>query len=89
LDMDAVDFWMGHIPDKNRYDKFYMDKGYMLEQYRIAEKHLNILSSPGGSGVPIENIDEVIDQIIGNKPAFERLLVALETQMGSKLAPKR
>ncbi len=35
---------MGHVVDPNRYDKFYMDKEYMLTQYRIAEKYLNIIS---------------------------------------------
>jgi len=47
LDMDAVDFWMGHKnKDPNAYDKFMDDEAYVLEQYRIAEPHLNILSQP-------------------------------------------
>lgn len=86
LDLDAVDFWMGHLPDRNQYDKFYTDRKYMLEQYRIAEKHLNIIS--GSQEQQLGNIDEVIDKIIMNKAAFEKLLDALETKLGSKLAPK-
>ncbi len=35
---------MGHDVDPNKYDKFYMDTEYVLAQYRIAEKYLNILS---------------------------------------------
>ncbi|MEM2082871.1 MAG: hypothetical protein QXK34_03940, partial [Candidatus Bathyarchaeia archaeon] len=46
LDEACVEFWMGHITDRNQYDKFYMDRGYVLSQYRIAEKYLNIVSGP-------------------------------------------
>ena len=44
LDLECVEFWMGHTTDPNHYDKFYTDKGYTLEQYRKAEKYLNIIS---------------------------------------------
>ena len=49
LDMDCVEFWMGHITDPNNYDKFYLDKEYVLRQYRIAEKYLNLISGTSGS----------------------------------------
>jgi hypothetical protein len=47
LDIDCVDFWMGHESrDPNAYDKFMDDENYVLEQYKIAEPHLNIISQP-------------------------------------------
>ena len=49
LDLEAVEFWMGHTTDPNKYDKFYEDKAYVLEQYRIAEKYLNLISGTSGS----------------------------------------
>ncbi|MEM4246464.1 MAG: hypothetical protein QW390_04120 [Candidatus Bathyarchaeia archaeon] len=46
LDMACVEYRMGHRlrADPYGYDKFYADRGYMLQQYRIAERHLNIVS---------------------------------------------
>lgn len=44
FDMDAAEYFLGHVTDPNSYDKFYNDGKYLLEQYRIAEKHLNIVS---------------------------------------------
>ncbi|MCX6660847.1 MAG: hypothetical protein NTX81_10850, partial [Candidatus Bathyarchaeota archaeon] len=72
LDLDCVEFWMGHTTDPNQYDKFYMDKNYTLEQYRIAEKYLNIMSG-SSMGPQLQNADEMIELIIKNKPAFEKL----------------
>jgi len=47
LDMDCVDFWMGHKnKDSNLYDKFMKDPTYIFEQYKIAERNLNIISQP-------------------------------------------
>ncbi len=44
LDLEAVEFFMGHVTDPNQYDNFFKDKNYTLTQYRIAEKYLNIIS---------------------------------------------
>ncbi|MEM3439655.1 MAG: hypothetical protein QXG32_01910 [Candidatus Bathyarchaeia archaeon] len=60
LDMDCVEFWMGHLVDPNRYDKFYMDREYVLRQYRIAERYLNILSGPQ----PVESAEGMIAEIL-------------------------
>ncbi|UCG54712.1 MAG: hypothetical protein JSV32_00385 [Dehalococcoidia bacterium] len=64
LDLECVEFWMGHVTDPNQYDKFYMDKEYMLEQYRIAEKYLNIISGSsyhaGGVEAVIHSKDELM-----------------------------
>lgn len=86
LDSDCVEFWMGHVTDPNKYDKFYLDKNYVLEHYRIAEKYLSIISG-GPQASQFSNVDEMIDQIILNKPAFEKLLDSLAKKMGSRLAP--
>jgi hypothetical protein len=50
LDEACIEFWMGHITDKNFYDKFYEDRDYVLKNYRIAEKYLNVVS--GGYSNP-------------------------------------
>jgi hypothetical protein len=49
LDLECVEFWMGYITDPNHYDKFYMDGDYVLKQYRIAEKYLNLISGTASS----------------------------------------
>ncbi len=86
LDLEYVEHWMGHTTDPNGYDKFYMDKAKALKQYRIAEKYLNIVSG-GSLGPQLQNADEMIELIIKNKPAFEKLLDALEDRVGARLAP--
>ena len=35
---------MGHEVDPLHYNKFYLDREYMIQQYRIAEPYLNITS---------------------------------------------
>ncbi len=44
LDMNCIRFLMGHVSEQNEYDRFYTDKEYVLSNYRIAEKYLNVLS---------------------------------------------
>ncbi|MFC1506989.1 hypothetical protein ACFLQ6_07960 [Thermoproteota archaeon] len=44
FDMDYAKFWMGHITDPNRYDRFYRDEEAAVKHYKIAEKHLNLVS---------------------------------------------
>ncbi|MFC1507189.1 hypothetical protein ACFLQ6_09000 [Thermoproteota archaeon] len=85
LDLDCVDYWMGHITDPNQYDKFYMDKAYTLEQYRIAEKYLNIIS--GIQSTPTQDTKELAQQIIKNPEAFKVLQDAMVEIVGAKLAP--
>ena len=48
FDLDCAEYFMGHTStlDPLKYDRFYEDEAYMLEQYRIAETHLNIISNP-------------------------------------------
>jgi len=44
IDMAWVDFALGHTIDKLGYDQFFKDEEYTLNQFRIAEKYLNIVS---------------------------------------------
>jgi len=47
LDETCVEFWMGHSIDPLNYNKFAeLNPAYVEQNYRIAEKHLNILSTP-------------------------------------------
>lgn len=46
FDMDCAKFWLGHTVDPLGYDKFYNDQEYVRKQYLIAEKYLNIISTP-------------------------------------------
>ena len=85
LDLDCVEYWMGHVTDPNRYDKFYRDKNYTLEQYHIAEKHLNIIS--GTQSVPTQDTKELAQQIIKNPEAFKVLQDAMVQIVGAKLSP--
>jgi len=85
LDEVCVEYWMGHITDKNNYDKFYHDKTYTLTQYKIAEKHLNIIS--GFTTSPGQDTKELAQQIIKNPEAFKVLQDAMVEIVGAKLAP--
>jgi len=47
LDETCVEFWMGHSVDPLNYNKFAeLNPAYVEQNYRIAEKYLNILSTP-------------------------------------------
>ncbi len=76
---------MGHVTDKNNYDKFYRDKTYTLEQYRIAKKHLNIIS--GLTVSPGQDIEELAKQMVKNPETFKIFRDAMEEIVGVKLAP--
>lgn len=89
LDLECVDFWMGHVTDPNHYDKFYRDKSYTLEQYSIAEKHLNITSGP--SSVDLQKTQEkmkqyetLIQQMSGKFEEATRRLEEVERKLMSK-----
>jgi hypothetical protein len=82
LDMDCVEFWMGHETDPNKYDKFYLDREYVLGQYRKAEKHLNILSGPAAG----ESAEELVRAIMGRRELLIELGKAIQ-RYGLKLEP--
>jgi hypothetical protein len=74
LDIDCVDFWMGHESrDPNAYDKFMDDETYVLEQYKIAEPHLNIISQP--ATLALQEQTQRLEEL-------ERKNQALEAQLG-------
>lgn len=75
LDLECVEFWMGHITDPNHYDKFYTDKNYTLEQYRIAEKYLNIVS--GKIGQPV-NLQAEFIKLLSN-PQVRQEIISSQT----------
>jgi hypothetical protein len=63
LDLECVEFWMGHTTDPNHYDKFYTDKDYTLEQYRKAEKYLNILSGKTEQTIDLQRLKQVEERL--------------------------
>jgi len=79
LDIDCVDFWMGHESrDPNAYDKFMNDETYVYEQYKIAEPHLNIISQPATLALQeqtqeLETLREEVKQLRGQ---FETIVKA-------------
>jgi uncharacterized coiled-coil protein SlyX len=86
LDMDCVQYWSGHFGklDPNKYDKFFNDKEFTFEQYKIAEPYLNILSSP--NGLDGQKINKDLDDFKVKNEALEKRLYELEhrTEMGEK-----
>jgi len=61
LDMDCIKFWMGHITDPNQYDKFNENRPYVLGQYRIAEKYLNIITGTQTLAKPsVEDLKQLL-----------------------------
>jgi integrase len=78
LDMDAIDYVMGHTEslDKNRYDTFFNDRGYMTDQYKIAEPYLNITSNPPIEEQTLSEIEkklETLEKIASSKTRLETI----------------
>jgi len=61
FDMDYAKFWSGRLSglDKEKYDKFYQDAKSARDQYLLAEKHLNIVSTPPDSEIAREQTERV------------------------------
>jgi len=74
LDLECAEFWMGHTVDPLQYDKFYMDQDYMTAQYRIAEKHLNIISNPQVSSVELQKRDREFSELREKHDRLEELV---------------
>jgi hypothetical protein len=85
LDLDCVEFWMGHTIDPNDYDQFYKDKEYLMKQYKIAEKHLNIIS--GIQSTPTQDTKQLAEQMVKNPETFKIFRDAMEEIVGAKLTP--
>ena len=63
FDLDCAEFFMGHTSrlDPMKYDRFYDSEEYMLSQYRIAEKYLNVVSNPPAAALE-EQAEKLHDQ---------------------------
>jgi hypothetical protein len=78
FDMDCAHFFMGHTSqlDPNKYDKFFRDKEYAIEQYRIAEPYLNILSGKQElEGKIDQNLMNRFIQEIGQSPEIRNMML--------------
>jgi len=87
LDLECAEFWMGHVTDPNQYDKFYMDENYTLEQYRIAEKYLNIVSESAAASQLQEEMvkrDQAIKKLTDKFEEATRRLENLEKKLREK-----
>jgi len=77
----SVEFWMGHEIDPYDYNKIWkLDSEYNLNQYRIAEKYLNILSGPIET-TPM-SVKEMVTRIMTNKEGMDTLAQALMERAG-------
>jgi len=63
LDQDCVELWLGHEIDPLHYNKFYLDREYVEQQYRLAEKFLNIISNPQQTQEEFKKRDEELQQL--------------------------
>jgi hypothetical protein len=76
LDLQVIEFFMGHVTDPNEYDEFYNKKQYVLEQYKIAEKYLNILT--GSVTVRQLDRDQIAQLILQDPDILERVQSLVE-----------
>jgi len=75
FDMDCCEFWLGHKVDPLGYDKFHNDQEYVRKQYLIAEKYLNIISTPPASEEARRQEEEI--------SALKQRLTKMEQFMGA------
>jgi hypothetical protein len=72
FDMDVTQLMMGHTDklDPDKYDKFYENPDYVIQQYTIAEPYLNILS---GKQEPDISEDKMIERLLAS-PRFKEII---------------
>lgn len=82
FDLDCAEFFMGHVSrlDPNKYDKFYLDKAYVKEQYLIVQPYLNIISNWQ------PEIQQIRDE---QREWFTRFEKATWEQMGALYTPEQ
>ena len=57
FDALCPEFWMGHTIDPNQYNKFWkIDPDSVRDQYLIAERYLNVLTTPTVAGLEEQNV---------------------------------
>ena len=76
FDLDVAEFMMGHTSklDPLKYDKFYLEQEYMTAQYRIAEKHLNIISASAAEQEKTKEMESLREEVKQLKGQFETIL---------------
>jgi len=80
FDKDTIQFFMGHITDKNNYDKFYRDLDEVKNEYLRMAPYLNLISESGGEKVTLL---EVVKELM--TPAnIERFKALMEAKGPSK-----
>ena len=72
FDMDCAEFWLGHKIDPLGYDKFYNDQEYVRKHYLIAEKYLNVISTPPIVQEATERTHERIKRLEAEFDEFRR-----------------
>ena len=74
-DRDCAEFMMGHVVDKNKYDKIYkLDPAWVEDEYRLALPHIDILNQQ-------EKVPEKVQERISKLEAdFAELKRKFETQ---------
>jgi hypothetical protein len=89
FDADCAELWMGHTSrlDPLKYDKFYLDREYVLSQYRIAEKYLNIISNPPHA--PTEEMKKRDDEIETLKEKMGKLEETMKLLASGEYGPAR
>jgi hypothetical protein len=83
FDLDCAEFFMGHTSklDPLKYDKFYSDRDYMIQQYRIAEPYLNIISVSVAKQESAKEMDSLREEVKQLRGQFETIL---KTKFGAE-----
>lgn len=87
LDMDCIKLWCGQVGqiDPLRYDKFYKEVEYVTDMYKIAEKHLNIVT---GKPQEIKNLSKENEQLRNDLTKITQDLAALKGQFETAFEKK-
>jgi hypothetical protein len=85
LNPKCIEFWAGHEIDRLGYNQFYALKpDYVLEQYKIAEPYLNLLSHPSNEAATQEK-EEMKEYIKHQDERIKRLEGQYETLMNTQI----
>jgi len=95
FDLDVAEFMKGHVSqiDPNKYDKFYLDKDYVKEQYLIIQPYLNIIRNwqPENKKMieEAEGLRGEMDNLRNqHKDLMDALRGALRTQLAGMYTPE-
>ena len=63
-DKDVAEFIMGHIVDRNKYDKIYtLDPEWVKDEYRKALPYLNIISAGSAAKEQQEELQDLREKV--------------------------